>query len=75
VNGKALKLYDSASADLNKLVDPNHNGSQAAGQKAEEALDQARTVMLGALALAIVSAWGLIHSITRPLTRTMAVAS
>jgi len=71
LEGESRKLFDSASARLDKLVSLNHDGAVTESENSETAYAYARNEMLVVAVLAVVlagtAAWWLIRSITAPL--------
>ena len=78
LEGESKTAFDSASANLVKLVNMNSTGAHDAAERAEQSYLHARTTMAVALALAVAVAvaagiW-LMRSITAPLNQALAVA-
>jgi len=78
MDNESKRLFDKSSYTLNKLVELNQAGSDAAGKTSEDAYTQARNILvlslLGAIALAVSTGVWLIRSIVGPLAQAVRTA-
>ncbi|MBK1685508.1 methyl-accepting chemotaxis protein [Rhodoferax fermentans] len=78
MNQESSPVYRRFSDTLNKLVELNHDGAVAEGQRSDAADIFARNMMIGAalvgLVLASIAGLWLIRSITGPLTQAVEAA-
>ena len=77
--GVSQRAFDTMAVTLQKLVDLNTRGAEAAAVDSELAFAQARNILLSAalvaLLLAAAAAWSIIGSITRPLNQAVSVTN
>ena len=69
MNGEARKAFDTASADLIKLIDLNQAGAQETSKEGDALYATGRAASLGALALMVliggITGWAISRSISR----------
>jgi len=78
LDGPSQKIFESANATLDLLIDLNHKGAMESSESSERAHANARNTMLAfaaaCVALAAIGALWIIRSITRPLNQAVDIS-